>query len=56
MRCVKQRTLKPNTRKQRDIDALINAYSREKESWLRYFDRWKNISFLGKPRLVRDEK
>ncbi len=56
MRCVKQRTLKPNTCKQRDIDTLINAYSREKERWLRYFDHWKNVSFLGKPRLVRDEK
>jgi len=56
MRCVKQRTLPPNTRKQSNLDALIHAYSREKEYWLRYFQSWKNIPFLGKPRIVRDER
>lgn len=56
MRCVKQRTLAPNTCKQRAIDALITGYSREKETWLRFFDNRKNLPFLGKPRLVRDEK
>src|SRR3990170_8745679 len=56
MRCVKQRALVPNSAKKQGIDALINAYSREKENWLRYFDCWKNVSFLAKPRMVRDEK
>ena len=56
MRTVKRKALSPNAKKQKALDELCKAYTREKQYWLQYFQGWKAQIHLGKPRTIRDER
>ena len=55
MRTVKRKTLPLNTKKRATLDALCLAYSREKQYWLQRFQNKDCQSYLGNPRILRDE-
>src|ERR1700722_10567463 len=55
MRTIKRKALPLNAKKQKALEDLYWAYTREKQLWLQYFQSWKCQSHLGRPRTLRDE-
>ena len=55
MRTVKRKVLFPNTEKHKSLNALCQAYAREKRYWIQFFQSWSNQAQLGAPRTVRDQ-
>jgi putative transposase len=56
VRTVKRGTLDLNTKKQKELEALCSAYTREKQKWVQEFRSWDYQADLGRPRTIRDEK
>ena len=56
MRTVKRRALPLNAGKQKALEDLRLAYTREKQHWLQHFQAGKCQPHLGRPRTLRDEK
>lgn len=55
MRTVKRSTLPLNVKKQVALDALCQAYAREKQYWLQRFQAWDFQAHLGRSRTIRDQ-
>ena len=55
MRTLKRRALPLNAKKQKALESLCQAYTREKQAWLQHFQAWKCQPYLGRPRTLRDE-
>lgn len=56
MRAIKRSCLPLTAKKKVALQALCQAYSKEKRYWLDYLKAWDNQQRLGKPRSIRDDK
>ena len=55
MRTVKRQARPLNAQKQKSLEQLCQAYTREKKYWLRFFQSLKSQTNLARPRTLRDE-
>ena len=55
MRTLKRDTLPLNTKKQISLRDICQAYSKEKQYWLRQFQAWSFQVHLGRSRTIRDK-